>query len=372
MAALTSSHETPPPRVAQLHSNTEWGGGEFQLLELARGLDARGVFSLLFTPGSGPLHREAEHAGCRVERLPAGGGWERYRELRRACDLLRELRINLLHAHDSASATVGNRLSRRTGIPLLLSRRIASPIRRNPGSRRKYSARRLAAVLAISETVREVFLRSGYPPERVHVVPSGLDLATLDALPTDPAFRNRFGEGPLVGGLGKLSSKKNWQMLVRTAARLKQRGRTIQWVLIGEGPQREALEHLVQSSGVSDCVHLLGFLPQASRLTRNLDLLFFPSLMEGASVTVREAMALGVPVVAVNAPGTMESLAGQGWGVAPDDIEGAADAVEEALFDATLREARRRGAQHYARAHYRFERTVNATLQAYTTTLSAT
>ena len=82
---------------------------------------------------------------------------------------------DLIHAHDSRATSLAIGAGRRLGVPVVSPRRVASPLRRNARSARKYSARSLAAVIAISDTVRDVFGQSGYPEDRIHVVPSGLE-----------------------------------------------------------------------------------------------------------------------------------------------------------------------------------------------------
>jgi len=243
---------------------------------------------------------------------------------------------------------------------------VASPLRRNPLSRWKYSRRNFRAVVAISNTVRDVFLRtSRFPADDVYVVPTGVDIGELDAVERDNAFRREFPGRFLVGGVGKLSVKKNWAFLVHVAAAMKATDLDIHWVIAGDGGEREAIELLAKELGVEDSIHLLGFRSDALRILKSLDLLFFPSIVEGASVTVRECMVLGTPVVAVEAAGTMESLAGHGWGVADGDIEGAVAGVAEALTNQPLRDERVSGARRYAVEHYTYDRTVAGTIEVY-------
>ena len=87
--------------------------------------------------------------------------------------------------------------------------------------------------------------------------------------------------------------------------------------------------------------------------------------MEGASVTVREAMLLGTPVVAVDAAGTMESLDGHGIGIKPGDVSAAADAVYAVLTDTDKRQSMIAGARRSALARFSFPVTVAGTLAAY-------
>lgn len=348
------------PRVAHLHTNREWGGGETQLLALALRMHARGIFTVLATPAGGELARRARQAGVRVIGLEEGA-----RARRQLLLDLQEFGLTLLHAHDSGSTSLGVWLRRRLDVPLVLTRRIASPLRRNPLSRWKYSARRLDAVIAISGTVRDVMIRSGFPAGRIRIAPSGVDVAALGQIPLEPGFRAPYGTDFLVGGLGRLAHKKNWMLMVRAAEILSREPLPIQWVIAGDGPDRAELDAAIRQAGLADRFHLLGFRSDAAHLLRQFDLLCFPSRMEGASVTVREAMAMGVPVVAADAPGVVESLAGHGWIVGSGDPQAMANAVRAALQDAAARQAHVEGARTHAQTHYDFEHMVEATLAAY-------
>jgi glycosyltransferase involved in cell wall biosynthesis len=281
------------------------------------------------------------------------------------CRLITELGVDLLHVHDSLATTISIGVSRKAKIPVVLSRRIASPVRRNIFSRRKYSSGKLSAVIAISQTVKDVFAKSGYPDDRIVVVPSGIDIQSLEKVERDEQFRRDFGGTYLVGGMGRLSVKKNWQFMARVAAHIAKTGPDVQWCLAGNGPEEKRLQSLVRELGISSRFHFLGFRADATRILKSVDVLFFPSLMEGASVAVRTAMVLGTPVVAVNAPGTMESLSGNGWIVTPNDVEVAARSVVEALTDTKKREDVVRAARESAVSRFAFDRTVEGTIAVY-------
>jgi len=117
--------------------------------------------------------------------------------------------------------------------------------------------------------------------------------------------------------------------------------------------------------GVDDIVRFIGFRADGQRILKSLDLLFFPSLREGASVTIREAMFMGVPVATMNAQGSMESLDGHGWVLKPDDIDGAARTVHTILTDAAGRESVVQAARESARQRFTFDRTASDTLAVY-------
>lgn len=353
--------------IGHLNTNLAWGGGENQVLQLLRGLQAAGDPVVLFAPAAGLLARRAREAGLPVEPLPwpARLGWPAAWRL--LLGAARRRGVTLWHAHDSRGLGVASALARRMGVPLVLTRRVASPLRNNPRSRRKYAPDRIAAVIAISETVRDVFAQSGYPKDRIFVAPSGLDLARLEAWPEDTEWRQRWPDARRVVGLGKLAPKKNWELMIRTAARWRAQhpDRPVAWILLGDGPERARLAALARALGVGDTVHFLGFVPDAGRLMKQADALFFPSVREGASVTVREAMALGVPVVAVNSPAVVESLDGHGWLIGAQDEAAGVRALEEVLDQPAVRDARVAAARASARARFDLRHTVESTRRVY-------
>ena len=346
--------------IGHLNTNAGWGGGEYQVLQLNSGLVSRGFASTLFAHPEGRLLDRARESGLPAELLDRGFG----RLLVR--DAIAGKGIGLLHAHDSRALALGISAARALRIPLVLSRRVASPVRRNPVSLWKYSARNIQAVIAMSETVREVFLRSGYPTERIHVAPSGVDVAALRRVPAAADVRARARGQWRVAGVGRLSRKKNWELLVRVAAHMAQRtDMDIHWVVAGDGPLRGRLESLARRLGVADRIHFLGFREDGAGVLKACDLLFFPSLAEGASVTVREAMVLGVPVVAADTPGTAESLAGHGWLVGGRDVEGAAAQIGHVLNRPAEREAVSLSGARFAEDAYSVDRMVEGSIRVY-------
>jgi glycosyltransferase involved in cell wall biosynthesis len=148
-------------RILHLDSGREMRGGQWQALRLHRGLLARGHDSLLLARAESPLLRKAQG-----ERLPSA--------------VLNALRIpkgfDLVHAHDARSHTLAALLARP---PLVVSRRVAFPVKDSPLSRWKYSRARL--FLAVSQFVANNLIRAGVNPERVTVVYDGVPL------PAEPA-----------------------------------------------------------------------------------------------------------------------------------------------------------------------------------------
>jgi glycosyltransferase involved in cell wall biosynthesis len=173
--------------------------------------------------------------------------------------------------------------------------------------------------------------------DRIHVYYTGLDLAEF---PYQPEGRPQ-GRVMAVGTLGKF---KGFDYLVRSVAELTHRGRAdFQVELIGDGPERENLEQLARELNVAERVRFRGYLPfeEVRQAMTRATILVHPSsgLGDGLPNVVREAMALGTPVIASDVAGIPEGLDGGACGilVPPRDVPALGDAIQILLADAALR-----------------------------------
>jgi len=165
--------------------------------------------------------------------------------------------------------------------------------------------------------------------------------------------------GPLViGSVGRLSEDKDYPMLVRAFALMQQRLSTlhgphstvpVQLLLVGDGPDRQLIEHEAQKQGVSDVCELAGMQSDVEEWYRKMDVFCLSSVTEGCSMTLLEAGASGLPSVVTDVGGNRELVAdGESGFVVPSGDESAfADALEALVEDEELR--RKQGAVARAR-----------------------
>ena len=139
--------------------------------------------------------------------------------------------------------------------------------------------------------------------------------------------------------LGALTPEKDHLTLISAAARLVQELPDLHWIIVGDGPLRQALKQQIKESGVTDRVHLLGALDDPHRALAGADLFVLSSTSEGLGSSVLAAMARGIPVVATRVGGIPDIL-GQGGGVMVKAGEPAelASAVRRVLGNAGLRQ----------------------------------
>ncbi len=197
------------------------------------------------------------------------------------------------------------------------------------------------AVVCVSRTVRDRLVHScGFPLRKVRTIHNGVD---TDRFRPNPAARRTWrrrwqvSEKTVVfGAVGRLSWEKRLDHAVGQLARLCERhpDRDVRLVLIGEGPERDALAGLAQRCGVADRVIFTGFQARAEEPYAALDYLVLPSRWEGLPLALLEAMACTCPAIAYGVGGVPEVLTSPalGWLVPPGDEVALLNAMREALL----------------------------------------
>jgi len=185
---------------------------------------------------------------------------------------------------------------------------------------------------------------------KIHVSHHGLDLATFD-------FQPEGHPAGLVLAVGRFAKDKGYDYLLRAAALARSRGVDLAVDFIGQGPEQQNLEALAAELGISEHVRFRGWLPfpEVRRAMSAATVLVHPStgLGDGLPNVLREAMAVGTPVIGSAVAGLPDALSdGCGVLVPPRDAEALARAIAELLPDAArrtemARRARRRVEEHY-------------------------
>lgn len=260
---------------------------------------------------------------------------------------LRHEDYDILHVHTPFAAHyLGLRLSRRLGIPCVETYHtffedymhhylpiLPKPLLRMLARRLSRSqCNAMDAVIAPSQPMLDA-LRSYGVKSHAEVIPTGLQEHSF--VPGDgPGFRRRYGiapDRPVMLFVGRVAHEKNIGFLLRMALQVKHSRPDILLVLAGEGPALEQLRKEAQALGLQDNTLFLGYLDRKTELNdcyRMADVFVFSSLTETQGLVLLEAMAQGVPVVAVAEMGTKSILfEGKGALIAPQDEKGFAERV---------------------------------------------
>lgn len=164
--------------------------------------------------------------------------------------------------------------------------------------------KRLAGVIAVSEALKEAVVAIGGKPEDVTVLRNGVDLNLFVPVDRMAARRRLDLNGPTLLSVGHLIERKGHDLVIRALSELAE----YQLLIIGEGPEREALARLAEQLGVASRVRFLGTQPHnlLPSFYGAADALILASSREGWANVLLEAMACGTPVVASNIWGNPE------------------------------------------------------------------
>ena len=166
-------------------------------------------------------------------------------------------------------------------------------------------------IIIPSESLKDILVRDYGLHERYSVIPTGTDLepflkADGKSLRAEKGWKN---ETVLIS-VGRLAPEKNWDTLVRAFANIHEEHPGARLVLIGDGTARQSLEELAAELGVADQVTFTGALPfqEIPRYLKAADVFAFASVTETQGLVTIEAMAAGLPIVAVDGPGTRDTV----------------------------------------------------------------
>ena len=179
--------------------------------------------------------------------------------------------------------------------------------------------------------IRDYGLRGGYT-----VIPTGMDLQPFNQA-DGKKLRSKMGwdEEKVLISTGRFAKEKNWPVFLQAAQKVHQKHPDLRVVLIGDGPEKEALENLVTELDIAKQVTFTGKLPFSEVISylKAADVFGFASVTETQGLVTMEAMAAGLPVAAVDASGTRDIVEDgkQGY-LVPNDAGALAESIIR-LFD---------------------------------------
>lgn len=344
-----------PTRVLCCCGSLESGGSERQLWQLAVGLPAqqfaaeiyliyrRGVY-LEKLPPHIPVIDFASQSTAEQWRGPGSIHRQQVKHLIRT---LRERQIDVVYDRTFHMTLLTSVACRATDTPRVSV--IVSPPSQDFGrspERFRWIKKRLLArayrdqrsiCLAVSDSVaQDAACFYGLTRSSIWVVPSPIDIDEVISasqanvlFELDPAVQTPTWRWVVVG---RLSSEKGQRLAIRAMAKLRTirpeiiRDKTIELVLIGAGPEREALVELVRQLGLQSSIRFAGQLTNPYPWMQNAELLCIPSLYEGLPNVALEAMCLHTPIVATDCSGSLRELLGvQSQRAADDAHEQAAE-----------------------------------------------
>lgn len=326
-------------RILHTEASGGWGGQEIRILSEARGMIARGHQVELACPSTARIYTEAARFGVPVHALAIGRKGFSWLAAMRA--FLKTHAFDVINTHSSTDAWLAAVACRtlRQSPPIVRTRHISAAIPKNASSRWLY-ARSTRHIVTTGEALRLQLLKDlPLQPENLTSVPTGVDTAHFTPLSAEDkaALRIRLGlpQGvPLVGIIATLRSWKGHRYLLEAFARYAPAEAHL--LIVGDGPQHEALTAQIASLGLHGRVTMPGNQPDVQAWMQSLDIFVLPSYAnEGVPQALMQAMSTALPCITTPVGAILELAAPDETAlvVPPEDVAALGAALQRLLAD---------------------------------------
>ena len=376
-------------RTLQIVGDSSYGGDKYLLLEWCRHLVENGcqvdVVSTDPTTSSGLREVPGVNVidGIYIPREIAPGA--DVRAFFQMLALMRSRRYQLVHTYTATPGFLSRMAARLVGVPVivhhqtswnggdhasLLGRLIYRPLEYLAAS---VSTRGICVSHAVAQEARRFHLA---PRRKLVTICNGIDPTEFVATESS-MLRQELGiseDTLVIGNTGRLRPQKDNQTLIRAIPHLKSLvpRRPIVLLLAGDGPDRLMLEGSAHSLGISDHVRLLGFRRDIPAFLTALDIFVNPSLWEGLSISLMEAMAAAKPIVTTSIPPNAELIEHEVTGllVPPNSPKQVAEATARFVQEPGLAQRCARAARQRVLEHYTIDRMFQETWDLYVNLLA--
>jgi glycosyltransferase involved in cell wall biosynthesis len=358
-------------KVLFLTTHINAGGITSYLLTLVKGLAARGVRVHVASCG-GDMETEFIATGAKWVTLSIRTKSELDYRIYQALAPLRAYvlkeQIDIIHAQTRVTQVMGAVLGKITRRPYVstchgffktrLSRRLLPCWGRR--------------VIAISQAVEGHLKKDfGVPPDRVALIPSGIDVRSFEGVDenTRMDLRKRYGfsDEPLIGIVARLSDVKGQDVLVSAMKTVVRDAPGAKLLLAGEGKMEGVLKDMVAAFGLEKHVFFCPVVNRTAEILAMLDIFVMPSRQEGLGLSIMEAQATGLAVVASNVGGipTLIEDGRTGVLVQPQDPQALAGAIIHLLKDKDARARMGAAARAFIQCNHSADKMVEQTLRLY-------
>ncbi|MDP0501988.1 MAG: glycosyltransferase [Verrucomicrobiota bacterium JB022] len=349
-------------RILHVETGKHLYGGALQVAYLIRGLQRLGVENMLLSDARSPLSAEVVVAGARVD----GAAWSGEVDARmygRLRQVIRDWQPDLVHVHSRRGADLWGPLAARSaGVPHIITRRVDNP---EPRWLVKLRYGKAAAVVGISERITQVLREEGVPPPKLRTIRSGVDVYQYrpQREPARECLQRLFrlpADGLYVGMIAQFIRRKGHHRLLAIARDLIREFPNVYFILFGQGPEFETVQSEIERLELQRHIILPGFRGDLPALVPGLDLVVHPADLEGLGVSLLQASACAVPVVAGKAGGIPEIIHDDvnGYLLDPDDLPIWHRTLQRLLADAELRQRLGQQGRDLAVSEFSIETTV--------------
>ncbi|HTN75735.1 MAG TPA: glycosyltransferase [Pirellulaceae bacterium] len=332
-----------PLRAMFVITSMPVGGAETLLVNLIRGFDRQRIEpELCCLKQLGPLGEEL------ATEIPTQANMLRGKYdigvLNRLSKLLREHRVDALVTVGAGDKMFWGRLAAwKAGLPVILSALHSTGWPDGVGRLNRLLTPLTDGFIGVARPHGQYLIgRERFPAEKVFVIPNGVDVQRFQSRPEQrAALRNELGLAPdalLIGIVAALRPEKNHALFLQAAALVRKELPKANFVIVGDGPERPLIEEMITSLELKGCVHLLGTRSDTPQLLAAWDAFALTSHNEANPVSILEALACEVPVVATRVGSIPETVVPEetGFLATPGSAREIADHLLRLLRDPSL------------------------------------
>ncbi len=355
-----------PLHILHIETGRHLYGGGLQVIWLLEGLSRFGYSnSLVCAQGSAIAHKATSYAT--VHQIPMHGEIDP-RLLFSLLRIIRKERPHLIHVHSRRGADVwGGIAAKLSGTTAVLTRRVDNP---EPPllARLKYGM--FNRVITISEAILRVLTAEGISKNKLVCVPSAVDPRPYQHPCEKEWFRKEFRLNTAtrtIGVIAQLIPRKGHRDVIDAAPTILNACPQTRFLFFGQGPLRTHLEELSTKRGLAGKITFAGFRHDLERVLPCLSAIVHPATMEGLGVSLLQAAAAGVPIVASNRGGIPEIVrqGENGYLLEPGDVNGIAHAVISLLRDREKAARFGRSGRRIVKAHFSVANMVAGNITVY-------
>ena len=344
-----------PLTFLQYITPSRLAGAEYFFLRVISHLAEMGHRVIVVTKRDTPLRAEIEklnHPNIVLHAWHTHGKIDP-QTLIKLCQLIRDERVDVINTHLTTASWQGALAGKICGVPSVAVVHATD---------RKTWFQHADYLIAVSSGVKDALIEQGIDPQKIEVLYHGIDLEQYVAPLSSAQAKARLGlpeDALTVGVVASLIPRKGHRFLLEA---LQKMAMPIHAIFAGEGELDEELRGQVREMGLEKRVHFLGFRRDIPEIVCALDAFVLPSLKEGLSIAVMEAMALEKPVICSAIAGLPEVVRdGQtGFLVPPGDSEALRNALEKLFADADLRARLGHNARRFLEEHFEQNACLNA------------
>lgn len=325
-----------PLHILEMSGNAIVGGMETYVLNLAAHLPEHQLKVTVLAPYESVFTADLRRLGSEVF-VTSMGDDPAWRSIQFTTELIRSLKVDLVHAHLPRAHMLAGLAGRLANVPVVATVHGMEVNLQDLGIHRTTGTH----LTVVCQQALVHALSLGVPEDRLTLIPNGVDVQRFSPGRSGQAFRQQYGipaEARLVGYVGRIAWEKGPDHFVNMAAHIHKRRPDIHFVMVGDGLLRGEMEALVQELGLGAVFHFTGVFADTAQVYPALNLLAQTSRVEGMPLTLLEGMACGLPVAAMGVGGVPEILdAGlSGRLAAGGDFNGLGDAVLDILDNLSL------------------------------------